>query len=104
MPILPPARRNWKAEEVVTLSVGQVSVKWPPKGFKSMIKDLKKLIEAEYAAMMVREVEGKNNPLHRGELLYTFNFFYSARYCSTLATEGVPRRYLRAGFIYAKPL
>ena len=73
MPMLPPARRNWKEEEVVTLSVGQVSVKWPPKGFKTMTKD-QKLLEAEFAAMMFVKSKGRSDPLHRGELLDTFNF------------------------------
>ena len=96
MPMLPPARRNWKEEEVVTLSVGHVSVKWPPKGFKTMTKD-QKLLEAEFAAMVFVRSKNRSDPLHHGELLDAFNFLILLALCLSRQRRS-PNRFLREGF------
>ena len=35
MPLIPPARRNWDQDKVVTLQGRQSSLKWPPRGWRT---------------------------------------------------------------------
>lgn len=73
MPLLPPARRQWIREGMVTLTSGQVAIAWPPKGFQSMSKD-RKLLEFEFAALSLKRSKDTSSDFNRARLLDEFNF------------------------------
>lgn len=73
MPLLPPARRQWTREGMVTLTSGQVTIAWPPKGFQLMSKD-RKLLEFEFAALSLKRSKDTGSDFDRARLLDEFNF------------------------------
>lgn len=62
----------WIREEMVTLTCGQVTFAWPPKGFQSMSK-YRKLFEFEIAALSLRSKD-TGSDFDRNRLLDEFNF------------------------------
>ena len=88
MPLVPPARRNWDADEVVDLSGRRTSLKWPPRGWRTYTAD-RKLQVFEYASAML-DADMSGFPVtNRADILDKFNFLAlpgSARPAATSKT------------------
>ncbi|KAL3871527.1 hypothetical protein ACJMK2_025861 [Sinanodonta woodiana] len=74
MPLLAPARRDWKKEMQFTITEGSTVIHWPPEGWTKMTPD-QKLLTWEYAAMTLETGAGSrmNPALERSYLLDKFN-------------------------------
>ena len=75
-PLFQPARREWSEMEPVTLKAGQVSISWPPPGWKDLSRDVK-LLQWEVAAYKLAEATRDSTtviPMSRSDLLDRFNF------------------------------
>ena len=75
-PLFQPAQREWSEMEPVTLKAGQVSIFWPPPGWKDLSRDVK-LLQWEVAAYKLAEATRDSTtviPKSRSDLLDRFNF------------------------------
>ena len=58
MPLIPPARRNWDQDEVVTLKGRQTTLKWPPRGWRSFTADRKLQVTEHASALLDSDASG----------------------------------------------
>ena len=74
-PLFQPARREWGEDDKVELKAGEVSLTWPPQGWKELSGDLK-LLQWEMAAYKLAEATRPVQVLQMpgSELLDRFNF------------------------------
>ncbi|MEW8546493.1 MAG: hypothetical protein AB2693_23490 [Candidatus Thiodiazotropha sp.] len=74
MPHWQPARRAWEEDEVVSLVERDLTIFWPPKGWKSLTPQ-QKLMQWEFAALSIMKARGENYiHIHQADLLDNFNF------------------------------
>ena len=73
LPLLPPGRRNWDQDEVVTLTGRNHSVKWPPSGWRTFTAE-RRLQVFEFAAGLL-DADLTGFPVtSRSDLLDKYNF------------------------------
>ena len=75
-PLFQPARREWTEEKTISLKSGEISLLWPPSGWKNLCGD-SKLLQWEVAAYKL--CEATRDPatmvtVNRSDLLDRFNF------------------------------
>ena len=58
MPLVPPARRNWDQDEVVTLQGRQTSLKWPPRGWRTFTAERKLQCFEHTSALLDSDLSG----------------------------------------------
>ncbi|MCG7866652.1 MAG: hypothetical protein JAY74_09800 [Candidatus Thiodiazotropha taylori] len=74
MPHWQPARRSWEADEEVSFAEGELTIFWPPKGWKMLTPD-QKLLQWEFTAMSLLRARGVDTTaIERADLLDDFNF------------------------------
>ena len=95
MPLFAPAQRRWDEEEEVTLSRGDTTVNWPPKGWKTLTSQ-QRLMVTEFAAMKLAFQQGIFNVKDKTELLDQYNFLVLPGVPSfTISQEARNRHQLR---------
>lgn len=73
MPLLPPCRRNWDADEAVTLVGRRNSIKWPPAGWRTFSAE-RRLQVFEFATCLL-DADLTGYPVTaKGDILDKFNF------------------------------
>jgi hypothetical protein len=72
MPVFPPARREWSADEVITIIEDDVKFKWPPKDWKYLSPD-NKLLQFEFSVFAILKQRGVT-PKSRSYTHDLFNF------------------------------
>ena len=73
MPLLPPARRDWREDQVVRLQAGGACIAWPPTNWSKLSSD-RKLLQWEFAAMQLEQgLTGRIPDMDRQDLRDRFN-------------------------------
>lgn len=75
MPLLPPARRQWIRDEMVTLTSEQVAISWPPR-VSNRCPKIGSSWEFEFAAHSLRRSKNTDEDFDRPRLLDEFNFLF----------------------------
>ena len=92
-PLFQPARRKWTEEKTITLKAGEISLLWPPFGWKNLCGD-SKLLQWEVAAYKL--CEATQDPatmvtVNRSDLLDRFNYLrYQGHHAITF--QGLRRK------------
>lgn len=74
MPHWQPARRAWDNEEEVSFTEGELTLFWPPKGWKNLNRD-QKLLQWEFASLSLLKARGTDIiTKERADVLDSFNF------------------------------
>lgn len=74
MPHWQPARRAWDQDEAVSLVEKDITIFWPPKGWKNLTPQ-QKLMQWEFAALSILKARGEDYiNIHQADLLDSFNF------------------------------
>ena len=74
MPQWQPARRAWDQEEEVSFVEKELTIFWPPKGWRDLSPQ-QKLMQWEFAALSILKARGENYiHIQQGDLLDAFNF------------------------------
>ena len=73
MPLIPPARRNWDQDEVVSLRGRNTSLKWPPKGWRTFTA-VRKLQVFEHASGLLDSDVTGFPVTSKSDILDKYNF------------------------------
>ena len=73
MPLIPPARRTWGQDEVVSLRGRNTSLKWPPKGWQTFTA-VRKLQVFKHASQLLDSDDMGFPVISKSDILDKYNF------------------------------